>query len=225
MVDEALDSDDFEFIEIKNNSSSVVDLKGIYFGGLGFTYQFENGATVSGGGSIFLSNKSESFLQRYGFDSFGEFSRNLSNDSEDLVLRDAYGNIIDQVKYKDVLPWPEDADGNGAFLKLVSLDSDNSLASSWIAQNDTAENLSVNAFQYGNFISVAPNPVSDKLKINSANGKISTIQLWSVNGKLFDTYNLNNQQFELDMSNFENGLYLLQIQTDSESFVKKIIKN
>jgi hypothetical protein len=220
LVDETLDSDDFEFIEIKNNSSSVVD-----FGGLGFTYQFENGATVSGGGSIFLSNKSESFLQRYGFDSFGEFSRNLSNDSEDLVLRDAYGNIIDQVKYKDVLPWPEDADGNGAFLKLVSLDSDNSLASSWIAQNDTAENLSVNAFQYGNFISVAPNPVSDKLKINSANGKISTIQLWSVNGKLFDTYNLNNQQFELDMSNFENGLYLLQIQTDSESFVKKIIKN
>ena len=225
LVDEALDSDDFEFIEIKNNSSSVVDLKGIYFGGLGFTYQFENGATVSGGGSIFLSNKSESFLQRYGFDSFGEFSRNLSNDSEDLVLRDAYGNIIDQVKYKDVLPWPEDADGNGAFLKLVSLDSDNSLASSWIAQNDTAENLSVNAFQYGNFISVAPNPVSDKLKINSASGKISTIQLWSVNGKLFDTYNLNNQQFELDMSNFENGLYLLQIQTDTESFVKKIIKN
>ena len=225
LVDEALDSDDFEFIEIKNNSSSVVDLKGIYFGGLGFTYQFENGATISGGESIFLSNKSESFLQRYGFDSFGEFSRNLSNDSEDLVLRDAYGNIIDEVKYKDVLPWPEDADGNGAFLKLVSLDSDNSLASSWIAQNDTAENLSVNAFQYGSFISVAPNPVSDKLKINSAKGKISTIQLWSVNGKLFDTYNLNNQQFELDMSNFENGLYLLQIQTDTESFVKKIIKN
>ena len=225
LVDAALDSDDYEFIEIKNNSTSTIDLTGIYFGGLGLTYQFENGATISGGESIFLSNKSESFLLRYGFNSFGEFSRNLSNDSEDLVLRDAYGNIIDEVKYKDVLPWPEDADGNGSFLKLVSLDLDNSLASSWIAQNDTAENLSVNAFQYGSFISVAPNPVSDKLKINSAKGKISTIQLWSVNGKLFDTYNINNQQFELDMSNFENGLYLLQIQTDTESFVKKIIKN
>jgi hypothetical protein len=164
-------------------------------------------------------------LLRYGFNSFGEFSRNLSNDSEDLIIRDAYGNIIDEVKYKDVLPWPEDADGNGAFLKLVSVDLDNSLASSWIAQNDTAENLSVNAFQYENFVSLAPNPVSDKLKINIAKGKISTIKLWSVNGKLYDTYTLNNQQFELDMSNFENGLYLLQIQTDTESFVKKVIKN
>ena len=225
LVDVALDPDDYEFIEIKNNSTSTVDLTGIYFGGLGFTYQFENGATVSGGESIFLSNKSESFLLRYGFNSFGEFSRNLSNDSEDLIIRDAYGNIIDEVKYKDVLPWPEDADGNGAFLKLVSVDLDNSLASSWIAQNDTAENLSVNAFQYENFVSLAPNPVSDKLKINIAKGKISTIKLWSVNGKLYDTYTINNQQFELDMSNFENGLYLLQIQTDTESFVKKVIKN
>ena len=101
MVDPELDSDDFEFIEIRNNGSSTVDLTGIYFGGLGLTYQFEAGATVSGGGSIFLSNKNESFFSRYGFESFGEFSRNLSNDSEDLVLRDAYGNIIDEVKYKD----------------------------------------------------------------------------------------------------------------------------
>ena len=225
LVDAALDSDDFEFIEIKNNSTSTVDLTGIYFGGLGLTYQFANGATISGQGSIFLSNKSETFIERYGFSPFDEFSRNLSNDSEDLILRDAYGNTIDEVTYKDSLPWPEDADGNGAFLKLVSVNLDNSLASSWIAQNDTADNLSMNAFQYDNFVSLAPNPVSDILKINSARGKIASIKLWSVNGKLYDTYHLNNQQFELDMSRFENGFYILQIQTETELFVKKIIKN
>ena len=225
LVDPELDSDDFEFIEIRNNGSSTVDLTGIYFGGLGLTYQFEAGATVSGGGSIFLSNKNESFFSRYGFESFGEFSRNLSNDSEDLVLRDAYGNIIDEVTYKDSLPWPEDADGNGAFLQLVSLNLDNSLASSWIAQDDIAENLSVNAFQYENFVSLAPNPVSDKLKVNSSRGKIKTLKLWSVNGKLYTTYNPDHQQFELDMSSYETGFYLLQIQTDTESIVKKIIKN
>ena len=225
LVDAALDSDDYEFIEIKNNSTSTINLTGIYFGGLGFTYQFENGATVSGGESIFLSNKSESFLLRYGFNSFGEFSRNLSNDSEDLILRDAYGNVIDKVKYKDVLPWPVDADGNGSFLKLVGLDLDNSLAASWIAREDTIGNLSVNPLQFGTLVSLSPNPVSDKLNIKIDKGEISSIKLWSVHGKLYDTYNLNSQAFELDMSHFEDGLYLLQIQTDSEIVVKKIIKN
>ncbi|MDA9056526.1 CotH kinase family protein [Flavobacteriaceae bacterium] len=225
LVDPALDSDDFEFIEIKNNSTSTINLTGIYFGGLGFTYQFEDGATISGQGSIFLSNKNESFLLRYGFNSFGEFSRNLSNDSEDLILRDAYGNIIDEVKYKDSLPWPVDADGNGSFLKLVGLDLDNSLAASWIAREDTIGNLSVNPLQFGTLVSLSPNPVLDKLNIKIDKGEISSIKLWSVNGKLYDIYNLNSQQFELDMSNFEDGLYLLQIQTDSEIVVKKIIKN
>ena len=225
LVDASLDSSDFEFIEIKNNSTSTIDLTGIYFGGLGFVYQFADGQTLSGETAIFLSNESDSFNDRYGFEPFGEFSRSLSNDGEDLILRDAYGNIIDEVTYNDVLPWPVDADGAGSFLKLVSVDLDNSLASSWVAVNDTTDNLSVNSVQFESFVSLFPNPVSDKLKIKISKGKISSLKLWSLNGKLFDTYKYNNQNVELDLSDFENGLYLLQIQTTSELLFKKIIKN
>ncbi|MDG1393260.1 MAG: CotH kinase family protein [Flavobacteriaceae bacterium] len=225
LVDASLDSSDFEFIEIKNNSTSTIDLTGIYFGGLGFVYQFADGQTLSGETAIFLSNESDSFNDRYGFEPFGEFSRSLSNDGEDLILRDAYGNIIDEVTYNDVLPWPVDADGAGSFLKLVSVDLDNSLASSWVAVNDTTDNLSVNSVQFESFVSLSPNPVSDKLKIKISKGKISSLKLWSLNGKLFDTYKYNNQNVELDLSDFENGLYLLQIQTNSELLFKKIIKN
>ena len=127
--------------------------------------------------------------------------------------------------YNDVLPWPVDADGAGSFLKLVSVDLDNSLASSWVAVNDTTDNLSVNSVQFESFVSLSPNPVSDKLKIKISKGKISSLKLWSLNGKLFDTYKYNNQNVELDLSDFENGLYLLQIQTNSELLFKKIIKN
>ncbi len=225
MVNAALDSDDFEFIEIKNNSSSTVNLTGVYFGGLGFTYQFENDATVSGQGSIYLANKTETFVQRYDFEPFGEFSRNLSNASEDLILRDAYGNIIDEVTYSDDTPWPTDADGNGSFLKLVSLNLDNSLAASWIAQEDTIDNLSVNAAQFGSFLSLSPNPVTDKLNITTNRGEISSIKLWSINGKLYQTYDTNSRQIQLDLSGFDNGLYILQIQTNNETQYKKIIKN
>ena len=225
LVEVDLDSSDFEFIELTNNSSSTIDLTGIYFGGLGLTYQFPQGASLSAQSVFYIANNSESFNQRYGFEPFDEFSRSLSNDGEELVLRDAYGNIIDEVNYNDALPWPEEADGEGSFLKLIGLDLDNSLASSWIARADTSENLSTGSNPYDSFVSIYPNPVSDILKIKTSSGNISIIKLYSVNGKLFRTYYFENRQVELDLSAFENGLYLLQIQTDSEFFFKKIIKN
>ena len=225
LVEADLDSSDFEFIEITNNSSSTIDLTGIYFGGLGLTYQFPESASLSAQSVLYLSNDSESFNQRYGFEPFDEFSRSLSNDGEDLILRDAYGNSIDEVTYNDALPWPEAADGEGSFLKLVGLDLDNSLASSWIARNDTSENLSVGTSTFDSFVSVFPNPVLDVLKIKTSSGNISTVKIFSINGKLFRTYSFDHKQVELDLSAFENGFYILQIQTDSELLFKKIIKN
>tara|TARA_B110000305_G_scaffold234881_1_gene293635 strand:- start:98 stop:1294 length:1197 start_codon:yes stop_codon:yes gene_type:complete len=225
LVDVSLNSSDFEFMELTNNSSSTIDLTGIYFGGLGLTYQFPEGASLPAQSVLYLSNDSESFNQRYGFEPFDEFSRSLSNDGEDLILRDAYGNSIDEVTYNDALPWPEEADGEGSFLKLVGLDLDNSLASSWIARPDTSENLSTGSRTFDSFVSLYPNPVSDILNIKTSSGTISSVKLYSINGKLFRTYSFENRQVELDLSAFENGFYLLQIQTDSELLFKKIIKN
>jgi hypothetical protein len=224
-VDVSLNSSDFEFMELTNNSSSPIDLTGIYFGGLGLTYQFPEGASLPAQNVLYLSNDSESFNQRYGFEPFDEFSRSLSNDGEDLILRDAYGNSIDEVTYNDALPWPEEADGEGSFLKLVGLDLDNSLASSWIARPDTSENLSTGSRTFDSFVSLYPNPVSDILNIKTSSGTISSVKLYSINGKLFRTYSFENRQVQLDLSAFENGFYLLQIQTDSELLFKKIIKN
>ena len=225
LVEVDLDSSDFEFIEITNNSSSMIDLTGIYFGGLGLTYQFPQGLSLSAESVLYLANDSDSFNERYGFEPFDEFSRSLSNDGEDLILRDAYGNIIDEVTYNDALPWPEAADGEGSFLKLVGLDLDNNLASSWIARNDISENLSVGSSTFDSFVSLYPNPVSDVLKIKTISGNILSIKLYSINGKLFRTYSFENRQVELDLNAFANGFYLLQIQTDNELLFKKIIKN
>jgi len=225
LVEADLDSSDFEFIELSNNSTSNIDLTGIYFGGLGLTYQFSPGSSLSSGSVLFLANDSDSFAQRYGFEPFGEFSRSLSNDGEDLILRDAYGNIIDQVIYNDVLPWPEDADGEGSFLKLVSLSLDNSLASSWIARTDSADNLSISSNLSTSHINLYPNPVSEILRVKSSFGNINGINIYGINGKLYRKYNINHGSVELDLSAFESGVYVIKIQTASELFVRKIIKN
>ena len=224
LVADELDSSDFEFIEITNNSFSSIDLTGIYFGGLGLTYQFPNGAVLAGQQSIFLSNESDSFFERYGFEPFGEFSRSLSNDGEDLILRDAYGNIIDLVIYNDALPWPEEADGEGAFLKLISFDLDNTLASSWMAQNDTSENLSSAQFQSESIISVYPNPVTDILRINSTSNKINKLKIISLSGQLLAIYNFDGREVEFDLSVYQSGIYLLQIETDTDVLIRKIVK-
>jgi hypothetical protein len=47
-------SDDFEFIEITNNSNVAWDLTGVYFGGLGFSYQFPPGFVIQARQSIFF---------------------------------------------------------------------------------------------------------------------------------------------------------------------------
>ena len=192
---------------------------------MGLTYQFPPGSFLSSGSVLFLANDSDSFVQRYGFEPFGEFSRSLSNDGEDLILRDAYGNIIDQVIYNDVLPWPEDADGEGSFLKLVSLSLDNSLASSWIALTDTADNLSISSNISTSHINLYPNPVSEILRVKSSFGNINGINIYGINGKLYRKYNINHGSVELDLSSFESGVYVIKIQTASELFVRKIIKN
>ena len=172
-----------------------------------------------------MANKSESFKERYGFEPFGEFSRSLSNDGEDLVLLDAYGNIIDEVTYNDALPWPEEADGDGSLLQLKSLGSDNSLASNWKAVTDIAGNLSTNSVQLEPYVTLGPNPVSDFLTLEISSGEISDVKLFSLDGKLVRSYFFNQRKVELDVSTFENGLYLLQIQTNASILHKKILKN
>lgn len=141
-----------------------------------------------------------------------------------MTLRDAYGNIIDQVTYNDDLPWPEQADGQGSFLKLVSLDLDNSLASSWVAVDDVSQNLTISQHNLDSFVSIFPNPVSSVLRINTSLSRIVGVKLFSINGKLFKNLQFNSNQIRIDLNAFENGIYLLEIQTENTVLTKKIIK-
>ena len=124
------DSDEQEFIEIKNTGNKTVSLTGVYFSGTGFVYQFP---AYSRNFSQLLKNTCRQFSSLYEkiwVFSFRQFTRNLSNKGENLVLADGFGNVIDSVRYSDQPPWP-DADGNGYYLDLTDPLSDNSLAANW----------------------------------------------------------------------------------------------
>ncbi|CAN1546274.1 Secretion system C-terminal sorting domain [Flavobacteriaceae bacterium] len=212
-------SNDQEFIEIKNIGNQVVNLSGIYFSGLGLTYQFPANGSLAANSSLYLVSKSTTFFSRYGINAFGEFYRNLSNSNQNLILSDAFGNKIDQVFYYDSAPWPTNADGGGSYLQLISTALDNNIGSSWIASNT----LSIQDVNSENQLYISPNPTSDYITIMSKNNLVK-IEIYDLEGRLIQSINEVFETCNVDLTEYSNGIYIFKIDVNGISTIKKIIK-
>ena len=89
------------------------------------------------------------------------------------------------------------------------------------ATTTVVDELSVENFNLGE-INVYPNPVENMLHLDwSSQLNVESISLYDLNGKLIKTF--DNQKV-LDVSQIENGIYILSVKTDKRSFHKKVIK-
>jgi hypothetical protein len=59
-------------------------------------------------------------------------------------------------------------------------------------------------------ISISPNPFSNKCIVSYEGKAFSPLLLIDCNGKILQTIAVQEAQFELDMSVFENGMYFLK---------------
>ena len=216
----SIDGDHLEFIEITNNGDAEVDLTGIYFRELGLTYQFPDGAHLAGRQAVVICSDSLLFSEYYHVTPFGQYMRKLDNKSENLVLADAWGNIIDQVHYSDSEPWPTEADGNGPFLQLKDLDSDNSLAENWTISYDLTgieEKPQVLTHLY-------PNPTSGMIHI-ALEGNAIHCQILDLMGNTLLETSPSNSAFDLDLNGWSSGVYLIKIQmVDGTTAYEKVVK-
>jgi hypothetical protein len=217
-----------EFIEITNNGTSSVDLTGIYFGGTGFVYQFPSNIFLAAGKHLWLANDSTVFHEKYSQSPFGEFTRSLSNGGEELLLLDAFGNIVDEVNYDDKEPWPELADGDGFFLLLNDLNSDNNDPLNWAASVDTLEIATEDILRVSDQrikkVVIFPNP-SNGLATVESTSKISRIQLIDLQGKLIFEAVIDAYSSHLDMHSIKDGVYIIKIiLTDQSQLHQRIIK-
>ena len=209
-----------EFIEITNSGDSIVYLTGDYFAGTGFVYQFPEGSYVSPHSSIYLANDPFTFRRKYGFTPFGQFTRNLSDEGQNLVLADGYGNVIDNVSYISNPPWP-DAKGNGYYLKLKEITLDNSDPGNWIASKDEIFDDQTIPGDLRMFI--FPNPVTDIVKIQNGEDIIS-VSILDIYGRLLKTMEVNGKILELDMTSYKPGIYLIRAATSTGPVTRKIVK-
>ena len=216
-----IDGDLLEFIEITNNGDEEVDLTGVFFRELGITYQFPAGTHIAGQQALIICSDSLMFTEYYNTTPFGQYTRKLSNKSENLVLADAWGNVIDQVHYFDTNPWPAEADGNSPYLELKDLDSDNSLAENWIASNTL---LSINEFTDSQNIAIYPNPTSGIIHV-SLSDKVTSCQIIGLMGNVLYENAVSSANFDLDLSSLPAGLYLVKVQfADGRMAFRKVVK-
>ncbi|HXK80558.1 MAG TPA: T9SS type A sorting domain-containing protein [Bacteroidales bacterium] len=77
-------------------------------------------------------------------------------------------------------------------------------------------------------ISIYPNPTTGHVSIDFINSNnfeiIRKIEISDIAGKIIMKKDITNQQVNLDFSNYSNGIYLINIITDTEIITEKIIK-
>ena len=214
----SIDGDYLEFIEITNNGDEEVDLTGVYFRELGVTYGFPNDAHIAGHEAILLCSDSLMFTEYYNITPFGQYSRKLSNKSENLVLVDAWGNIIDQVHYCDSLPWPVEADGNGPYLQLKDLNLDNSLAENWTTGDDLT---GIQDLSEKPLVRVYPNPTDGEVHIMGM--EVAKVQVYNTIGQMVKTFGEGN---DISLSGMPKGLYFLLVtdKSGNTAMTKSIVK-
>ncbi|MFC1762129.1 lamin tail domain-containing protein [Planctomycetota bacterium] len=133
-------NEDFEFIELLNTSTELLDLTGVrVVDGINFDFIDSDITALPADDRIVLVNDRDAFEFRYGRNVpiAGQYSGKLKNEGEEIRCLDANDQIIFAFTYDSISPWPEAANGEGAALTLLAPYTlpDHSLPTSWTASS------------------------------------------------------------------------------------------
>ena len=94
-----------------------------------------------------------------------------------------------------------------------------SVAAIAIIDNDwinVAETEDVNVMIY-------PNPAKDVVKVTTVNGQQSTVKVYNTLGMLVEEIEINSNETEINVSDYNPGIYFFNIQTENGNVTKKIV--
>ena len=132
---DAIDDGDAEFIELHNPGTSPLDVTGYTVDDAGSAPDetVTLSGSIPGGGYVIITRTGFDAVARWGVAPFATVDFGLSGGGDTITIRDAGGAIVDEVVYDDKAPWPEEPDGGGPSLELISATSDNSVPNAWAA--------------------------------------------------------------------------------------------
>ena len=118
-----------EFVEIKNISENDIDISGFQFN-KGIKYVFPFTTVLKSNSFIVICADTSNFRKFYNFSANGQYSGNLNNSGEKLVLKNPLGDTICYVNYNKGGVWFEETNGMGFTMVYNGGDTINSI-NSW----------------------------------------------------------------------------------------------
>jgi len=185
---------DDEFLELYNPSSTEsVDLSGWRVDGIGLT--IPSGTVILPSSYVAFVRSGAQFRAAYGSARFipAQYDGKLSNTGELITLYDRSGRTIDAVRYENIAPWPESANGMGASLELIDPTKDNARVANWSASGVPGGTPAAPNTSGGTIDSLAAVYVNEVL---SANGSINADE-WGDLDPWIELYNASGATIDL----------------------------
>lgn len=175
----------------------------------------------------------------------GDMDFGLSRTGELIRLFNSSGQIVDSLTYKNVAPWPTDADGMGATIALVNPGLDNTDGSNWATSYNhgtpgapNSDVLVSNEKEIVNELPKTikleqnyPNPFNPTTTISYAlnsTGKV-TLTIFDVTGKKVDVLvnerksaGAHNVTWNASNGTLSSGVYFFRLEVNGEIITKKL---
>ena len=73
-------------------------------------------------------------------------------------------------------------------------------------------------------ISVYPNPAKDFVKLSAVSGQLSVVKVYNCLGMMVEEIEVNANEVEINISEYNTGIYFVNVQTENGNLVKKVVK-
>ena len=73
-------------------------------------------------------------------------------------------------------------------------------------------------------IKVYPNPVKDFVKLTAQGSTLKAIKVYNCLGMIFEEINVNANEIVIDITDYNSGIYFLNIETENGNHIQKVIK-
>ena len=217
-----------DWIELYNPKSAAIDLSNWLIKDDNTTHIFviPEGTQIAGNGFLVVVKDALAFSSVFPNTPFiGELGFGFGG-TDAVRVYNSDSKLLDEVYYDSIAPWPTCADETGNTLELMSPDLDNELPEHWNCINENGSPNAVNSTELStvevdsNLIVLYPNPVNNTLYIKGNSGGYD-IEVYSILGqRVMTAFDVN----EIDVTSFNEGIYLIRVSTETTTTIKRIIK-